>query len=107
MPEIEVGDVVVHKEPGGSVLTGRILFYVVNLSYGGGEKIALSQVTSRPELNWHLGLPAAELVVVGHIDGELDRHPSSCFMSHEMPKFEPARAEALKQGFTLHGAWTY
>lgn len=88
MSEIKPGDVVIHDKP--NVTTGKMLFYVDSMSYGGSTDIGLTQITSNPNLNWHLGLPASELRVVGHVDGKLKLHESGCFMPEEMDKFEPA-----------------
>lgn len=103
MTDIKVGDVVVHREPGGPKYTGRMLFYVDGLNYGGGDKISLRQITTQTD--WHLGLPADELVVVGHV-GEDFVECLGRFTPEDMATFEPARQEALKQGVPLRETWT-
>lgn len=83
-----------------------MLFYVNDFNSGESDEITLTRITSDPNLNWQLRLPANELTVVGHVEGKLKLHPWGCFKPEDMIKFEPARQEALRQGVPLRDEWT-
>ena len=105
MPDIKIGDVVIHDEPGGPTYSGRMLFYVDSLSFGESDVVSLIRVTSDLRKSWRFGAPMNQLVIVGHIDTSIELDHNMYFKRKDIPKFESSYRAALRRGVSFFDKW--
>lgn len=102
MTELKKGDVVVHNLDDDPSLTTAMLFYVLDSKHDGDPD--LRQITARPKLAWLLRLPANELELVGHIDGDfmLQRFVAT---EAEREQVRPIVEQVVASGRELNRSW--